>query len=177
MKELTFIESVSVSQPHYSSCLKLYNSAFPADERRDVKSLEKLLDNKHFEFHYLIDGDELAGFISIWQLTDFVFVEHFAVFPHLRSSGIGSRVIRKVTDSYNIPVILEIERPDTKQAERRLDFYLKNGFQVIKIDYTQPTYGPDKEPVPAHLLGNSGLNPDQVQRIVTELYSTVYGIE
>lgn len=177
MKELTFIKSVSISQPHYLSCLKLYNSAFPADERRDVEFLEKLLDNEHFGFHYLIDENELAGFISIWQLTGFVFVEHFAVFPHLRSSGIGSGVIRRVTAIYNIPVILEIERPDTKQAIRRFDFYLKNGFQVIKSDYTQPAYGPDKNPVPAYLLGNKAFNPDQVQSIVTKLYSTVYGIE
>lgn len=177
MKELAFIKSVSASQPNFSSCIKLYNSAFPADERRDVELLKKLIDNEHFEFHYLIDENELAGFISIWQLTDFVYVEHFAVFPQLRSSGIGSRVIRKVSDSYNIPVILEIERPVTKQAERRLDFYLMNGFQVIKADYTQPAYGPDKNPVPAYLLGNTSLNPVQVQRIVAELYSAVYGIE
>ncbi|MHC1774021.1 MAG: GNAT family N-acetyltransferase [Lentimicrobium sp.] len=176
MKELTFMKLVSGSHPCFSSCIELYLSAFPPDERREVESLKKLLDNGCFGFHCLISGNDLAGFITIWQFTGFVYVEHFAVFPHLRSSGTGSRAIRMVTENYNTPVILEIERPVTEQAERRLDFYTKNGFRVIKSDYTQPAYGPDKKPVPALLLGNTGLNPDRVQRIVTELYSSVYGI-
>lgn len=176
MKELTFIKLVSESHPYFSSCIELYLSAFPADERRDVESLEKLLYENRFGFHCLIVGNDLGGFITIWQFTGFVYVEHFAVFPDLRSSGIGSRIIKKVTESYNTPVILEIERPVTKQADRRLDFYLKNGFQVIKSDYIQPSYGPGKKPVPAYLLGNTGLNQDRTQQIVTELYLAVYGI-
>lgn len=177
MKALTFIKSVSDSHPFYSSCIGLYLSAFPADERRDVESLKKLTDDGRFGFHYLIAGKDLAGFITIWQFTGFIYVEHFAIFPHLRSSGIGSRAIRMVTENYNTPVVLEIERPDTPQAVRRLDFYSKNGFQVIKSDYVQPSYGPGKMPVPALLLGNTGLHPDQVQQIVSKLYSAVYGIE
>jgi GNAT superfamily N-acetyltransferase len=177
MKAKVLKKTVSVSHPFFSSCLELYISAFPADERRDVESLGKLLDDSRFRFHYLIDGNVLAGFLTAWQFTEYIYVEHFAVFPNLRSSGIGSRAIKRLSEIYKSPAILEIERPATDQAKRRLDFYLKNGFQVIKSDYTQPAYGPDKKPVPALLLGNTGLNPDQIEQIITELYSTVYGIE
>ncbi len=177
MKALTFIKSVSDSHPYYSSCIELYLSAFPADERRDVESLEKLPDDNRFQFHYLADGNDLAGFISVWQFTGYIYVEHFAVFPHLRSSGIGSWAINHLAEIYKSPVILEVERPVSEQAKRRLDFYSKNGFQVIKSDYIQPSYGPGKKPVPALLLANTNLNPDQVQPIVKELYSAVYGIE
>ena len=60
--------------------LDLYLSAFPAEERRDVSDLVRLMRGEP-RFHVLAAYDEagFAGFITYWDFSAFRYVEHFAI--------------------------------------------------------------------------------------------------
>ena len=75
--------------------LALYNTSFPADERRPVDSILSLIDNHDSPFNaYVIKADNgFAGFITTWDFDDMLYVEHFATNPELRGQGIGSEAL------------------------------------------------------------------------------------
>lgn len=113
---------------------------FPAGELKPLSLLRCLYQRqicKAYGFYDEGESQRLAYAIfekadkeNVW-LLDYLAVEKTA-----RGSGIGSRVIKAIRDSFSEPaaVMLEIERLDEAEnekqqieRERRKNFYLKNG--------------------------------------------------
>ncbi|MCM1297842.1 MAG: GNAT family N-acetyltransferase [Muribaculaceae bacterium] len=156
----------------------LYFSSFPKEERRPWKSITEMLNNRSPFFKLRVitaDGDNFAGFITLWNLPDALYVEHFAIEPEERSKGLGSRVISEITKSFgNTPVVLEVELPEvSEEAAERIQFYQRNGFEAMSdFPYFQPPYRPDLDIVPMMLMTSSPL-PDP-ERFVIMLHTLVY---
>lgn len=144
--------------------LKLYVSAFPADERRPVSQMPPC--DSAFRFYAIED----AGLLTAWAFDGFTYIEHFAIFPEMRGSGIGSLALSELPD----PVILEVEPPEeSSDARRRIGFYERNGFHLLDVDYIQPPYSPGLNPVRLKLMLRGDLKIP-VQDVVQTIHNRVY---
>lgn len=123
---------------------KLYLEAFPSCERRDVDEWLDCLDKKAgkpFSLFAIVANDTFYGFISCWELTDFVYVEHFAVNENARGNGIGAQTIQELKKHYSTtPLVLEVELPNDDLSRRRIGFYQRQGFILNEKKYLQPPY-------------------------------------
>lgn len=153
----------------------LYEGAFPVEERRPWDDLvHRALDGNPF-FNVavaLVDG-RIVGFVSTWRLPAAMYVEHLAVDPAMRCQGIGGEMIDRVVASTSLPVMLEVEHPDSDTARRRIDFYRRHGFSVIDgVDYVQPPYSRNLPEVPMLLMSTRPL--EDVDTDIRLLYQIVY---
>lgn len=124
---------------------ELYESSFPAVERRKFANVEKLLSRKDVPFEILSASDEsgFVGFLSYWDFEEFKYIEHFAVKPESRGTGIGSAMLSHfLEDCGHVPIVLEVELPEmSEMARRRVDFYMRHGFILWRlVKYIQPPY-------------------------------------
>ena len=74
--------------------ISLYEESFPLEERRPVEQLKRLIksaDSMHFNA-VVLDG-ELCGLFVFWDFETFYYLEHFAIYPHLRNKKIGQQVL------------------------------------------------------------------------------------
>lgn len=149
-----------------------YCSAFPEDERRCEKQFRELFNQNHVKIFSVLEGLDDIGYFICWELSHFVFVEHFEIFSEFRSKKYGSEVLKKLYSDYS-KIVLESEPEHLDEtAKKRLEFYSKNGFTTIDDNYLQPPYQNGKNPVSLWLLSN--FQPENTDRIREEIYDTVY---
>lgn len=153
----------------------LYEEAFPPEERRNLPAQQLLLDNGALRLVLLENDGTYAGFVFYWQLTDFVFIEHFAISPGMRGSGIGSGVMRLMEQEHP-QMVLEVEPPHSADAIRRIRFYEGLGFKAYPFPYLQPPYQAGGAPL-SMLLMQKGMPPEEhtFTKINSEIYLEVYG--
>lgn len=155
----------------------LYIESFPLSERRPV---EKMLDlykgNSSFVISVTVEDEGIVGFLTYWDLGDFIFAEHFAISPEFRNGGYGGKVINLFIEYANKPILLEVELPTTILSERRIGFYQRLGFKLWKdISYQQPAYHKDGGSIPMMLMTYGDLAIDkEMLEIRSKLYSIVY---
>lgn len=154
---------------------ELYEQSFPPEERRNLPAQQVLLNNGALRLALLENDDIYAGFVFYWQLTDFVFIEHFAIAQEMRGSGIGSGVMRLMEQEF-LRIVLEVEPPDTDDAVRRIRFYEGLGFKAYAYPYLQPPYQAGGMPL-RMLLMQKGMSPEEhtFTKINSEIYLEVYG--
>ena len=75
------------------------------------------------------------------------------------------------------PIVLEVERPIEEMAERRINFYKRQGFNLWENDYHQPPYrkGDDFLPMNLMVYGDLSAEKDYEQvknKIHKEIYNT-----
>lgn len=88
----------------------------------------------------MYDKQEIIGVLDQWDLKRFLFLEHFAIHEEHRNKGFGAKVIERHIAASKIPVILEVESPETsKLASRRIKFWERLGFKLNAFDYIQPS--------------------------------------
>jgi len=162
-----------VTIPGYVAAL--YEQAFPPEERRNLTAQQELLNNGALRLAILENNDVFAGFVFYWELTDFMFIEHFAISPEQRGSGIGSGVIRLLEQEHP-HMVLEVEPPHSDDAIRRIRFYEGLGFKTYAFPYLQPPYQAGGTPLPM-LLMQKGMPPEEhtFTKINSEIYLEVYG--
>ncbi len=169
----------------YPEFLNLYVSAFPPDERREYKDerhLAEFIRMKGGKFHAFAakDGDLFIGFLSYWTFEGYTYIEHFAVKPENRGKRIGSDMLDHLFKTVSENVLIEVERPLTNDAIKRIQFYQRNGFRIREeIKYVQPPYSPLQDPVPMLLMTHGNVNLHDISSIkdmLREVYNVNYSI-
>lgn len=155
----------------------LYVESFPAEERRpwDDIIFRSSQNQQRFRLLGIYIESVFTGFITIWKFPSFRYVEHFAIYPSMRSRGIGAEALAELISYDSSPIVLEVELPKTSLlALRRIGFYSRCGFTPHpEYQYIQPPYAADLPPVPLMLMTYGVLNLDNVTRT---LHRHVYGI-
>ena len=161
--------------PHFAK--DLFESAFPDEERPPFGELKNRNTDK---FHFMVatndDGDEPIGILTYWTFDDFVYIEHFAIDEDLRNQGLGKAVFLNFLSQQHDQVVLEIELPNTEEADHRLEFYQSMGFFQNPQPYIQPSYHNDGRTVPMILMSKYELDDDEFCEIKQLLYREVYGV-
>lgn len=162
--------------PYFGDFWRLYESAFPPDERRDLERQKALFARKEYSLFAAIDGG-FVGFISLWEFADFVFMEHLAVEAKLRGKGIGTAIMKEYMGKCRKKAILEVEPPKTAAQKKRVSFYRQLGFALNGHPYVQPPYGPGKKPVRMLLMSHpSPISGAEFAEARGKIHTLVYGL-
>jgi len=169
---MEFLPITSAEDPRVQEIYTSYTTTFPVDEQRDKDQFESLFSNPHVEFMSVIHESEAIGYLILWKLSSFVFVEHFEVFEAFRSKKLGSHIMNHLSESYP-NIILEIEPAElSEDASRRYSFYQRNNFSLIDTTHVQPSYGEGKKSLNLWLLAN--YTPENVEEAKKEIHKIIY---
>ena len=173
---ITFKRIENDSDPLWGKMYDLYESAFPAVERRDATALKNVMKSENkFQVSALLKENCFVGFFNDWHFEDFVYVEHFAVCPELRGKLIGTEVVSLYLKKKRLPIVFEVEKPDNEVAKRRIALYERLGCHLLPYDYAQPHYDGSGKLFPMLLMTNdSAFVSQNVRRIKSSIYEEVY---
>lgn len=156
---------------------KLYNDAFPEEERRPQADLDSKISDGKITLWLLHADDADLGFLTVHELPSGVnYVEHFAVDSSLRGAGIGSAALSLFAAMEPGPIVLEAEPAGTNpMASRRIGFYRRQGFDLWEdYPYKQPPYSPGMPEVELRLM-TRGIPVDfDIHSLATEIRREVY---
>ena len=149
-----------------------YCTSFPEDERRGEAQFWDLFDNEYAQIVSIVKEEKNIGYLILWELSEFVFVEHFEIFSQFRGQNFGSEVLALLIQKHG-ELILETEPVELNTiAERRVKFYERNGFSILKKDYIQPSYGDGKNALNLFLMGT--FSPEDLEKSIAEIYEIIY---
>lgn len=172
------IKNLNTSNHTETSFVKnLYIESFPKNERRCVDKMMKLYNSgTSFSIFIIIENNQIVGFLTHWDLSEFIFAEHFSISPEFRNGGYGRKVMELYIEKMNKPILLEVELPANALAERRIEFYRRIGFKLWEnIEYQQPAYEEDSDAVPMKLMSWGKLEvAKDFAKIKEKVYSVVY---
>lgn len=175
-------------QPEYAFVEKLLHTSFPSQERRNDTQQRLHTDtNKRFTAYIVQENGENTGLATIWSFPmpvrnpdeekgNFAYVEHLAIAPEKRNGGIGSRVLQTLAEHVRTPIVLEVETPEDELSRRRIRFYQRNGFELCRLPYRQPSYSLDGTFLPMYLMHCGWKNFENCfEKVKESIYREVYG--
>lgn len=161
----------------FSQMYEILENSFPKTERRSRKGHLSEFNDPLFRSLVLEDG-RIQGFMNYWEMSEFIYLEHFAIAKELRGRGIGSRLMNELCSSIqNRLIVLEVE-PEQKSdiADRRIKFYERLGFVLNEYPYLQPPYE-NTAPLPLAIMSSERkLEPSEFVKIKNALYRNVYKV-
>ena len=146
--------------------------SFIRDEIRDRDEALDTLNDEKYSIYHVVDGDTRVGFMTVWELSGFAFLEHFVTYEFFRNKGYGHRALSLLKEKFE-SIILEAEPPHEDIQKRRISFYERNGFIKNDFPYIQPPYRASDTGVRLILMSYplSLCDPDPY---VKEIYKNVY---
>ncbi|CAH0291947.1 GNAT family N-acetyltransferase [Chryseobacterium sp. Bi04] len=169
---MEFLPIINAEDDRVQEIYNSYTSTFPVDEQRDREQFLDLFSNPQTKIMSVFHESEAIGYLILWKMSSFVFVEHFEVFETFRSKKLGSHIIEHLLETYP-KIILEIEPADlSEDAQRRYSFYQRNSFSLIDNSHIQPSYGEGKQSLHLWLLANYA--PENVDELKNEICDIVY---
>lgn len=162
----------------FDEMFALMERSFPLDELRTYDDEKALLERPEYNAYVLTeDNSEIIGFITVWKFDGFSYIDHFAVNPVLRNSGIGGKILAEILKQSEKRVCLEVESPDNELACRRIGFYTRNGFYLNNYSYIQPPISDGRKPIPLLIMTNGcAIDREEFERIRATLYERVYNV-
>jgi GNAT superfamily N-acetyltransferase len=145
---------------------------FPLDERRDYADALTLFEDGKYEILYIWDNGINVGFITVWQLREFAFAEHFVIYENFRNRGYGAAALEALKKKYR-GIVLEAEPPCEDIQKRRLAFYKRCGFVENDGEYMQPAYREDGSEVRLRIMSYPGALGD-FSAVTKEILIKVY---
>lgn len=151
---------------------------FPVNEVREYTNQKKLLEDDKFQI--FVSKDEkvgkLKGFISVWYVEDYAFIDHFVVSSKYRNGGIGSEILKEIKEVLNSEIFLEVDLPETEIAKRRINFYKRNGYFLTDFKYQLPPLNPCDEPVTFMIMcSDEKITVEKFVSLKNELFKIAYG--
>jgi len=177
LRRITNTEDDSLNQ-----LFSLYTEAFIPVERRDINQLKYFIENQpKMYFNAIEEEGELCGLFVYWDFDSFQYLEYFAVFPEKRNKKIGEQVLRNIAQHTKTPRILEVEPAVNEITTQRINYYRRNGYEILERDYIQPSYRQDSEEgISLWIMGNleaahPHLLKEYIQTVKKEVYNLSYG--
>ena len=163
----------SNNEPKLERIFDLYLKSFPVQERRSVDQLKCLIENQeNMYFNSIEIEDTLCGFFVYWKIDDMYYMEYLSVFEDIRNMKIGQKLLEWIDSNLHGLRVFEVEPPVDEMTTRRVNFYKRNGYQVIDRTYVQPSYTEDMDELPLWIMSNQ--MPDNLTEVIERLKFTVY---
>ncbi|MGE6260502.1 GNAT family N-acetyltransferase [Heyndrickxia sporothermodurans] len=168
-----------MNEREFDKIFALMEVTFPENERRTYAGQKELMADPHYRLITESDSNnQIVAFLAAWEFPLFRFVEHIAVNPIMRGSGIGGKMMPAYMEELKKPVLLEVEHPDTELAQRRIGFYERLGFHLNPFEYVQPPLQKGQDNLPLNLMSYPQLLTDEEFILYRKiLYRHVYKIK
>ena len=173
------MELIPCAKNEFDEIYALMQQSFIPDELRPREAALAVIEDPAYTIYHLVENGTRVGFITAWALEDFLFLEHFATYPHCRGNGYGKAALECILARVPLAV-LEAELPQTPLQKRRIAFYERCGFVCNDIPYLQPAYSEKGAPVPLVLMssGQRLADPHAAARAIYEkVYHQKYPLE
>ncbi len=149
---------------------ELYTTSFPIEEQRPYLQHKKaMLYSRFYPYVYTSGESELLAICFYWDFIDFKYLEHFAVNPNYRNRGIGSKIIKTLSQEEQ-PFILEIEPPVDVISKQRLRFYERCHFRQTNYTFQQLKYRKENDDVLLELLCNKNFDNNLFEKFKHTIY-------
>lgn len=166
------MELIEINESEFDNIYTQMQNNFILEERRDYIDAKAVLKNEEYKIFHVRENGRNIGFISIWNLHDFAFIEHFVIYGEYRNLGYGSIALDKVKQAFK-NLVLEAELPKVEIAKRRIGFYIRNGFVNNEKEYYQPSYRKGGEGVYLTLMSYPNKISD-FEKTKQKIYKRVY---
>ena len=126
------LKVVKYKKEYYAQVNGIYEESFPVEER--YLNLDKLIESLNTKLYCLVDRQEVLGFIYLINYENMIFILYLAINSKVRSNGYGRYLLKWCLEKYKDKKIylnideVKSEFEDYEIRNRRLNFYLKNGF-------------------------------------------------
>ena len=169
------MELKTMPKEHFDAFYAALEAGFDLSERRDYCDALRMLDYPEYSVMEIHTEVGQVGFITLWSLGGFTFIEHFVILEQYRNHGYGRDVLDILKSKFE-RIVLEAEPPTEDIRRRRLAFYRRSGFFENNKPYLQPSYRKGESGVPLIIMSYPEVLSD-FDRAVTKIYSTVYGLD
>ncbi|TDL49728.1 N-acetyltransferase [Paenibacillus dendritiformis] len=162
----------------FDKVFTLMKASFPENERRTYTGQKELLSDSHYRLITETDGNnEIIAFLAAWEFPLFRFVEHIAVDPGIRGTGVGRKLMTSYIEESVQPILLEVELPITDLAQRRVSFYERLGFHINHFEHVQPPLQNGQPSLPLKMMSYPQSLTEAEFILFTEiLYTKVYKV-
>ncbi|NDV58694.1 GNAT family N-acetyltransferase [Bacteroides sp. 519] len=173
------IQRIKTDTELYDYMENLLINSFPEEEYRELSDLKEYTDHKPIFFNNIILNEgKPVGFITYWDLDSFYYIEHFAIDPNQRNGGYGQKLLNYLSGILDRPMVLEVELPTTEMAQRRINFYKRQGFELWSNEYFQPPYKIGFTNLPMLIMVKNGLNSDKdFEAVKSKIHKVIYNYE
>ena len=190
---VTLLPITTQAIPYWDSLVSIYRESFPIDEQRPVESIARLIaEEPRYTMYAIVDDNEEEnedenskhntlntkqpiGLLTTWFFDEFIYIEHFAIDPELRSQGYGSKAMSTFIKQQGKPIVLEAEPPTDELTRRRIRFYERQGLTLYDFPYLQPAYTEASQPVELRLMGTLDIHATLLPHVSVTLHREVYG--
>ena len=153
--------------------IPLYEEAFPKEERRNIDQLKRLISKKtEMHFNAIETVGVLAGLFIYWDMRDFYYLEHLAVFSPMRNLKIGQQVLDYIAEHLTGMRLLEVEPTMDEMTTRRVNYYRRNGYEILDKTYMQPSYDENMEVGNLWIMGNQ--KSERLQVFIERIKQVAY---
>lgn len=167
-----------MNDKEFDKIFALMQASFPTSERRTYAGQKELLADPHYRLITETNSNnQLIALMAVWEFPSFRFIEHIAVDPTTRGSGIGGKIMTAYIEESPKPILLEVEYPDTDIAQRRIGFYERLGFRLNPFDYVQPPLQKGETYLPLKIMSYPQILTEEEFALQKEvLYTNVYKV-
>ena len=130
----------SAGLAYYGMLRDLYMISFPVFEQRTDEQQDDAFSCLNYHLNAYAEDGCFIGFISYWEFSDYIYIEHFAINQSLRGKGHGYRILQRFISEASKMVLLEIDPITDEVSEARLRFYKRCGFHKNPYPHIHPPY-------------------------------------
>lgn len=164
---------------YYDFLEQLLIASFPVEEYRDLDILKEYTDTlPHFYCNIILEDTTPIGLVTYWDLDSFYYIEHFAIDPNQRNGGYGRKLLNYLSETLHKPIVLEVEHPTEEMAQRRINFYQRQGYKLWEKEYFQPPYRDGYNELPMYIMVQGDLDPEKdFDMVKKRIHKDVYNVK
>ncbi len=188
-ENLIFSEITDIQDDLFLDWLDLFETLFPANEKLLFSTLLKILKSKGqgegAGMHMLAIRNECGKTVGmvLYQLVpdkNLVVLRYLGTAPSEQGKGLGTRIYRDLLEMLDPAVyqalIFEVEIPGhdqaSQQAERRIQFYLRNGAALLEGIHYMQDIGWHQPQTPMHIMVHplQPITPEQAFALAKSMF-------
>lgn len=167
-----------ITEETFGTVYPLLEAAFPVTELREKERQKALLREPCYRLFGVPGGDGMRAVFAVWEIEDFLYIEHFAVREDCRNGGFGGQLLDRLLAEAGKPAVLEVEVPEDGLTKRRIGFYERHGFVYNTYPYLQPPMREGQGMLPLMLMTNpSAIDEKTYGRYKMLIHRIVYHYE
>ena len=162
------LKEITKKSDDYINVKKLYNRAFPAEEKAPFWLMMKKTKKENVDFWGLYDKEKWIGLAYVIRYNDLAYLFYLAIDDSQRGKGYGTKVMKLLQEKYmNFRLFLALETLD-KNADnynervKRHNFYKRAGLTELPYHLREATVVYD-------IMGTNGkIEPEEYGALISD---------